>query len=628
MAIIAQGSTVNGDEIMRAFSGKINGDLGSHSSNTNDDQNLTNGNSSVPVTKGPSLSQTEVRIPKPIEATASYEAINPIAYELSKLPFGTPRRLKIVVVGAGISALSLAHEVAIGRLKNVELKILEKNAGLGGTCHNYLFTWAPNPEWSSYYVSAPEILKYMECTAEKFGLNKYITLSRKVTGARWSAEKQTWEITSRQTDGRRSVISSFGMHEGEVGEDIVEECDVFVNASGFFNHWRWPAVPGRETYQGIMAHSANYDPEIDLTGKRVAVIGNGSSGIQVTTAVQKVASHVSVFVRNPTYITASMGSKYIPENGKSFMFSEEQKEMWRRDPEEYLRFRKAVEGELNVRFQTFIRESDQQKLAMKTTLASMQAALAAKPELIDLLIPTFAVGCRRPTPGIGYLEALTAPNCEVVWGELESFTPKGIRSADGTEREFDVIIAATGFDLSFVPRWPIVGQNGIDLRDSWAENPACYMSCIAANSPNYFTYLGPGSPVGHGSLITAIERVTLYLCDMVHKLQTENYNSFVLKNGVAEAYQSQMFAWLEKTVWGDDCQSSFKNGTKTGALHAFHPGSRLQYFELLRTRRYEDFEWTSLCPEPELAFAWFNNGFLPDELEGKADSTWYLDPDS
>ena len=133
MAIIAQGSTVNGDEIMRAFSGKINGDLGSHSSNTNDDQNLTNGNSSVPVTKGPSLSQTEVRIPKPIEATASYEAINPIAYELSKLPFGTPRRLKIVVVGAGISALSLAHEVAIGRLKNVELKILEKNAGLGGT---------------------------------------------------------------------------------------------------------------------------------------------------------------------------------------------------------------------------------------------------------------------------------------------------------------------------------------------------------------------------------------------------------------------------------------------------------------------------------------------------------------
>lgn len=198
--------------------------------------------------------------------------------------------------------------------------------------------------------------------------------------------------------------------------------------------------------------------------------------------------------------------------------------------------------------------------------------------------------------------------------------PEGIRSADGTERAFDVIIAATGFDMSFVPRWPIVGQNDIDLQQQWKENPECYLSVIAKDMPNYFVYLGPGSPVGHGSLITSIERITLYIADIVRKLQTENYTSFRLKPGKAEAYQSQMFAWLDKTVWGDKCQSSFKNGTVDGALHAFHPGSRLHYFELLRKKRYEDFDWTSGCSDPIYDFAWHNNGFLRHELDKTVDA--------
>lgn len=197
---------------------------------------------------------------------------------------------------------------------------------------------------------------------------------------------------------------------------------------------------------------------------------------------------------------------------------------------------------------------------------------------------------------------------------MDSFTKTGIRSADGTERDFDVIIAATGFDMSFTPRWPIVGRGGVDLQQRWADDPQCYMSAIAEDMPNYFVYLGPGSPVGHGSLITSIERITLYISDIINKMQMENYTSFSLKKGKAAAYQAQMFAWLEKTVWGDKCRSSFKNGTVEGALHAFHPGSRLHYFELLRTRRYEDFDWTSGCSGPEYDFAWFKNSFLEHEL--------------
>ncbi|KAJ6010385.1 sterigmatocystin biosynthesis monooxygenase [Penicillium sp. IBT 35674x] len=580
---------------------------------------------------------------KPIESTEAYRTKCPVAYELSKLPFNHPRRLKVIVVGAGISGLSLAHAVETQQLKNVELVILEKNAGIGGTwyenrypgcacdipAHNYQFTWAPNPKTSSFYITAPEILEYLEDVADKFHLTKYIHTHRKVTGSRWLADKQVWQVTSKRTDGRRTVVSTAnGTMEGEVGEDIVEECDVFINASGFFNNWRWPDVPGREEFRGVMAHSANYNPDVSLRGKRVAVIGNGSSGIQVTAAVQKVASHMSVYLRNPTWVTGNMASRFIPAGQTNFVYDQEQKKKWASNPKEYLQYRKEVEKELNIRFPLFIRDTAAQAGARDFTQKAMKSKLEQRPDLIERMLPTYAVGCRRPTPGAGYLEALCENNTEVVWGQLDRFTEKGIRSADGTEREFDVIIAATGFDMSFVPRWPIIGDKGVNLQEEWEKNPACYLSALAQDMPNYFVYLGPGSPVGHGSLITSIERITLYITDMITKLQRENYSSFQLKPRKALAYQSQMLNWLDKTVWGDNCQSSFKNGTVTGGLHAFHPGSRLHYFELLRRHRYEDFDWTSRCTEPDLEYAWLNNGFLSHELnpvEGEeVDPTWYL----
>jgi cation diffusion facilitator CzcD-associated flavoprotein CzcO len=463
-------------------------------------------------------------------------------------------------------------------------------------------------------VSAPEILQYLENVADRFGLRKYIQTSRKVIGAYWDEQIQKWSVISKRTDGRRTVISTNGIHDGEDGEDIVEECDVFINASGLMNNWRWPDLPGRELFQGKLAHSANYNPKIDLIGKRVAVIGNGSSGIQVTAAAQKVASHVSVYLRWPTWITAILGSRFIGQGTPNIQYDEEQLKNWSEDPREYLKMRKEIEQELNFRFPLFVKGTQFQQMAKEFTTKDMMTKLEKKPELANLLIPSFAVGCRRPTPGSGYLNALCADNCDVVWGEIDSFTKTGLKSKDGNEREFDVIIAATGFDFSFVPRWPTIGANDINLQDTWRKNPACYMSVLAQDMPNYFIYMGPGSPVGHGSMITSIERITLYIVDMVRKLQTENYSSFRLQPGKADSYQFQMFSWLQKTVWGDACQSSFKNGQKDGALHAFHPGSRLQYFEILRRRRYEDMIWRSRCSDPKLDFAWFNNGFLAHEL--------------
>lgn len=168
--------------------------------------------------------------------------------------------------------------------------------------------------------------------------------------------------------------------------------------------------------------------------------------------------------------------------------------------------------------------------------------------------------------------------------------------------------------MSFSPRFPIIGRGNVNLQQKWDDNPECYLSVTAADMPNYFVYLGPASPIGHGSVVTTIERVTSYISKFLKKMQTENYCSVVPKSHIPSAYQRQALAWLEKTAWNSNCASTYKNGKTDGPLISLHPGSRLHYFKLLSNPRWEDFEWESLCPLEDMAFAWLGNGFTSEEV--------------
>lgn len=223
--------------------------------------------------------------------------------------------------------------------------------------------------------------------------------------------------------------------------------------------------------------------------------------------------------------------------------------------------------------------------------------------------------CRRTTPGNGYLEALCSPKVEILWGGIESFNASGLLAANGEQRDVDTIICATGFNMSFSPRFPVIGRNNVNLQEKWDDNPECYLSVTAADMPNYFMYLGPGSPLGHGSVVSSLERVTEYIAQFVRKLQTENYSSVVPKSHIPRAYQRQALAWLDKTAWNSSCASTYKNGKPDGPLISLHPGSRLHYFRLLAHPRWEDFDWKSLCDDEDLTFAWLGNGFIVEECK-------------
>jgi hypothetical protein len=184
----------------------------------------------------------------------------------------------------------------------------------------------------------------------------------------------------------------------------------------------------------------------------------------------------------------------------------------------------------------------------------------------------------------------------------------------------DTIICATGFNIAFSPRFPIIGRNDVNLQTTWDKNPECYLSATAADMPNYFVYLGPASPLGHGSLSSSVEMITFYIADLITKLQRENYGSLCIKPNIARAWQKHAVAWLEKSSWNSHCVSTYKNGTVDGPLTSLHPGSRLHYFSLLQTKRYEDFDWKSLCEDEDLTFAWLGNGFTMSETEERENS--------
>ncbi|KAK6071878.1 steroid monooxygenase [Seiridium cupressi] len=553
------------------------------------------------------------------QPTAGSDAPKPSSYAVLEQAMGTARPVRIVTIGAGASGLNVARNVS-KYMKNVSLQIYEKNEAVGGTwlenqypgcacdipSHNYQYSWEPNPRWTSYYSPQPEILAYFQKAAEKHDLLKYVQFRTQVVDARWDELEGVWR---------------FQIENLETGEVFDDYGHYFINASGYLNNWKWPNIDGLNSFGGELLHSAAWKPETNLDGKRVAVIGYGSSGIQVVTAIQPKVRSLTTFIRGPTWITAGFGSKYAAPGGLNFDFPAEQKEKFSDDPDEYLAYRKGVEHELSCRFKMLHKDTPEQQAAVKFSTEDMTRRLGKDNPLLETIIPDFAVGCRRPSPGNGYLEALRQPNVNVITGkEISRIEPNGLVLDTGESVEVDVIICATGFDLSYKPRFPIVGRNGTTLEDAWKDRPTAYLSLAAADMPNYFMFLGPNAPVGHGSAIPIIEHLTEYMLKMVHKAQVQRYKSFTPSAQAIAEFLEHADAFLPRMAWASKCRSWFKNGKETGPV-GLYPGSRLHWFHMLKDIRYEDWEWKSLDSN---RWAFSGNGFSVMEGEGR-DLTWYFD---
>lgn len=360
---------------------------------------------------------------------------------------------------------------------------------------NYQFSWAIKI-WTHYYSYSPEIWAYLKDIFDKNDfIRKYIKLQHKIERAEWDNEKGVWKLTVRD------------LLQDKV---LTDEAHFFINAGGVLNNYKWPDIPGLKDFKGKLMHSAAYEEGYQLDGKKVAVIGAGSSGVQIVSNIQKKVDTLYHWVRSPIWITAGFAQTWAGKDGANFAYTPEQMKYLEENPKKYLEYRKQIENELNQRFKFIIKGSQEAKDARQFSFEQMRRKLNGDERLCEKIIPkNFNPGCRRPTPAPGYLEALVAPNAKIFTDSIGHISEKGFVDHEGHEHECDVIICATGFDTTWVPRFPFVNGKGVDLKELWTpNNVVSYLSVAVPTFPNHFSFCGPYGPLGHGSFMPLIEQWT------------------------------------------------------------------------------------------------------------------------
>lgn len=400
--------------------------------------------------------------PAEIEITPQSTYPYPTDFKIRERPIDYHRELKVAVIGGGLSGIT-AGILLPKKVPNLNLTIIEKNSNLGGTwlennypgvrcdvpAHVYQSTFDPNTQWSEVFAQGPEILAYWQGLARKHDVYSKTRFDSKVVGATWDETKTQWhvKITDTKTLQQRD-----------------EYYDLVIPALGHFNEWKLPDYPGIESFKGHLRHSSNWDPSFDPIGKRVAVIGNGASGVQVVPNLQPVVKHLDHYARSGTWIAGAFAGS-LERHVEPIHYSAEQLESFQ-DPEKYHVFRKELESTFWRRYETQLKGTKESAQAVVDFKKLMAKRLEAKPELLDDIVPDFSPHRRRLTPGPGYLEALTQDNASFIRTPIQKITENGIVTEDGVHRPVDAIICSTGANRDFAPPFPIVSGD-VDLSQAW-----------------------------------------------------------------------------------------------------------------------------------------------------------------
>ncbi|PGH11939.1 hypothetical protein AJ80_06904 [Polytolypa hystricis UAMH7299] len=535
---------------------------------------------------------------------------------ITEEPLNTAAPIDVVCIGAGFSGLVTA--IKFQEKKNINFKIYEKNAELGGTwlenrypgcacdvpAHIYTYTFEPNPDFSQYYIGAEEIHRYLKAVAQKHKLEKYIQYNSKVISAIWNESDGVWNMEIEVSDGAGTHI-------------FKRDANFLINASGLLNNWKWPQIPGLQSFSGHLSHSANWDAEHDFAGQTVAILGSGSSAIQIVPNLQPVVKHMKAFIRSPTWIAPSLGF-VDPKNGgpKNFSYTEEEKKKFRDNPEEFLAYRKQIESDMNRTFDTFLKEGPKQKAAIEIFTMIMKERLGGDEKLSSTITPKWGVGCRRLTPGEGFLEALIKENVTVVSNEIARIEPEGIVTEDGILHKVDAIICATGFDTTYRPRFKLVGRKGMPLADLWEDmnDIEAYLAMAIPDFPNYFMFLGPNAPISNGTLIPVMEKQCDYMVEFAAKMQRQKIKAASVKQDVTHQLNIRHQKFLPRMVFTDPCRSWYKGGRADGKVIGIWPGSSLHYYEVISEPRYEDYEFTYHGHDP---WSYLGDGWTQLEVDDK-----------
>ncbi|MEV5317154.1 NAD(P)/FAD-dependent oxidoreductase [Streptomyces sp. NPDC052687] len=483
--------------------------------------------------------------------------------------------VRVAVVGSGFGGLGAA--VRLRREGITDFVVLERAGSVGGTwrdnsypgcacdvpSHLYSFSFAPNPDWPRAFSGQEHIRAYLERVADVFGLRPHLRFDSEVKLMTWDAERLRWDIET--ASGRLTA-------------------DLVVSATGPLSDPKIPEIPGLDSFPGKVFHSARWDHDYDLRGKRVAMVGTGASAIQIVPAIQPQVGRLTLFQRTPPWVMPRMDRA----------ISGVERWLHRKLPFTAQARRGLLWGIRELQVQAFTKRPDE--LGLVEQLAKRNMARAIKdPALRAKLTPDYRIGCKRILLSSDYYPALARPNVDVVASGLAEVRGSTLVAADGSEAEVDAIVFGTGFHVTDMPiAERVVGAEGRTLAEVWKGGMEALRGASAAGFPNWMTIIGPNTGLGNSSMILMIESQLNYLADYIRQLD-------VLGGRVAlDARPSAVHAWnrrvqerMKRTVWNTGgCTSWYLDAS--GRNTTIWPGTTAEFRRA--TRRVDLLEYEVLRP--------------------------------
>ena len=478
----------------------------------------------------------------------------------------TPTRTDVVVIGSGFAGLGTAIRLKESGVQDVV--ILEAADEVGGTwrdntypgaacdiqSHLYSFSFEPNPDWSKAYSPQPEIQRYLVRTADRYGLRDHLYTGAHVLDATWGADTATWTVTT--------------------ADDRAWQARAVVGAIGGLRDPKYPDLPGRDTFAGVEMHSARWDHDVDLAGKKVVVVGTGASAIQIVPAIAEEAGHVTLVQRTAPWILPRGQHDYPDLLKRAF----------RHVPGLQALHRTQLYWQNELRFAAFGRLNRVLMPVVEKVASAYLRTQVRDPELRRTVQPDYRLGCKRMLISDDYYPSLTRDDVDVVTDGIAEVTPTGLVTDAGEAIDADVIVYCTGFHIEApLGRLTVRGTDGRTLQEAWDDRPISYMGVTMPGFPNLFLMVGPNSGLGHNSIIFMIESQLNYVVPALRDLVQGDVAAYDLRPEALAAFRDEVDRRSQHTVWSSGCDSWYVDAQ--GRNYTLWPASTAEY--RLRMARFD-----------------------------------------
>ncbi|MEZ5572419.1 MAG: NAD(P)/FAD-dependent oxidoreductase [Halioglobus sp.] len=479
------------------------------------------------------------------------------------------RQPRIAIIGAGMSGI--AAVVKLQKAGYSDITVYEKTDKVGGTWREntypglscdvpsrwYSFSFALKADWPHRYSYGADIQAYMESVARDFGVNEKVTFNTAVTDLVY--EPPCWRLTT--SSGEQALF------------------DIVISATGILHQPVYPDIEGLENFAGAAFHSARWDHSIELDGKRVGIIGTGSTACQIVGAITDRVSEMHVFQRTPHWISP-LPQKAYSAAWNSFL----------------ARFPIMQRVIYNYYYQLLVRTFSAATVGNKLMQRWMDSICrkhledtVPDPELRAKLTPDYQATCKRMIFCSDYYPALCRPHTQLVTAGIKKVEPEGVLTADGVLHKLDVLVLATGFNAAaFILPTRVTGENGLDLEHVWDGAPRAHRAVAIPGFPNFWMLEGPTGPVGNLSLIAISEHQVDYIISMLERMKADGLSSIAVKQSAYDAYNGAMSEAIKTTTWATGgCKSWYIDKTGVPNLYPWFP---VRYLKEMHNPVYSEYQ--------------------------------------